>query len=101
MLGELDERRALALLGIVTCMERGTMTPHDQRYLCEHFVLGWVDVEVRTLVDGDEVPTWRRVDSFDTLDDELDGSQDAEVWTDLLWRQIPHCLGPIIAVGGT
>lgn len=92
-LGELDNHRALAMLGIVQCMDRGRMTPADLRYLVEHFVLGWVDIKA-----GGK---WVEIDSTATLDEHLDGTHDAQVWTDLVWRQIPHCLGPTIGGDGT
>jgi hypothetical protein len=93
VLGEIDAARGLAMLGIVQLMQRDEMTPATQAYLAEHFVLGWVDIEV----NGE----WREVDSFEALDAELDGANDAQVWTDLIWHQIPFCLGPTIGAAGT
>jgi hypothetical protein len=98
-LGEMDEHRALALMGIVTCMQRDKLTPRDQSYLCGYFVLGWVDIAVGEHEDG--ATKWKRINTTEDLDSELDGVHDAQTWTDLLWRQIPHCLGPIAGGDGT
>ena len=99
-LGKMDEKRGAALLGIVQCMNRGTMTPQDQSMLCRHFVLGWVDIETTVTVDGAEAKGWRRIEATRQLDDQLDGVNDAQIWTDLLWHQILHCLGPTTAAAG-
>ena len=92
-LGGTEYSRALALLGILQCMDRGTMTPQSMRLLASHFILGHVEI-----LDA-HGPTM--IQQFADLDTRLDGSEDADVWSDLLWRQIPFCLGPSIAVDGT
>jgi hypothetical protein len=92
LLGDVDRHRALAMVGIVQCLDRETLLAH-LRPLVEHFVTGWVDLQV----DGE----WRMIEDIAWLDRRLDGDHDGEVWIDLLWRQIPHTLGPTIAASGT
>lgn len=92
-LGELDEHRALAMLGVVQVMERGQMSPATLRTLAEYFVFRWVDIASS---EG-----WHEIDSFEALDKRLDGVNDAQLWNDLVWRQVAHCLGPTIGVSGT
>jgi hypothetical protein len=96
-MGELDARRALIMLAVVTCMDRGRLTPHDMSVLVNHFVCGWVDIEVADA----EGKRWLAIDSTDTLDAVLDGSSDGDIWNSILWEQIAHCLGPTTGGAGT
>jgi hypothetical protein len=99
LLGPVDERRGLAMIAIVQCMNNETMTPDDQQSLAEHFVIGWVDIAAGEHEDGST--KWAPINSFDDLDSRLDGRNDAQIWTDLIWHQVPFCLGPTTAAAGT
>ena len=89
-----EQHRALALLAIVQCMQRDRMTPHDMGQLVHWFVLGHVEVQ---RANGE----WTLIKQTDDLDAMLDGSNDGDVWNSLVWRQVPHCLGPTIAIADT
>jgi hypothetical protein len=92
-LDDLDETRALIMLGIVQVMQAGTMTRESVRQLTGAFVLGWVDVK--------QAGEWVEIISTDTLDNLLDGADDGEIWWQLMWRSVTHSLGPSIAGLGT
>lgn len=88
--------RGLMLLAIVQVMRRGMMDGRHVRALAEAFILGHVEVAVG---ERDGETDWVMIKTTDDLDSRMDGSHDGDTWHDLLWEQIPFCLGPTTAIG--
>jgi hypothetical protein len=98
-LGAGDGARAFRLLAILQCANRGTLSGDAFEQLVGVFVLGHVFVHSGVSDDGHDI--WSKIETPEDLDKRLDGEHDGEIWDDLLWRAIPHSLGPTIAASAT